>query len=487
LKKMGVLKIIIAIIFFVMMNLSVFFLKPLIACIVISSAVIGLHLLPFWFHKKKRGEHTADETLAQSPSHEELRRDIDDILAYSDALFLELSALLPDESRDFLGKEELHGRIRERMENPDIQKEYTSFRHEILDNLFRMIRERMGTLSEALSEKIDENSYTAFMVQFEFLGEILNRLLLASHSNIDRTMEPLSREIFEIQKNTNIFLKDIMNWKEDLTDSENHRGFTEIEERYQLQIKNFQHLHGMITEVYKKAGDNLSAIVRIFDKINENVSGIKDIASNIKTLSLNASVEAARAGSYGKGFKVIANEVKVLSDNTSEFLENITGVLRKTHSYIRDGESAFSNGSEKISAQLDYQVELCRDVQRQFGIFQNDFFRIFNSASGNAEKIFSHIENINPVFQMQDLIVQELENTSLIIQSLLDQHKTLCRTTVEKAADEERTALQNNFVSDIEKIITTDREVDILREAVDKFGLKRRVEIKKGKQEIELF
>ncbi len=67
--------------------------------------------------------------------------------------------------------------------------------------------------------------------------------------------------------------------------------------------------------------DDAAASVReIADLVSENAN----IAAQIKLISLNASIEAARAGVQGRGFSVIASEIRELADRTAEITENIS-------------------------------------------------------------------------------------------------------------------------------------------------------------------
>ncbi len=64
------------------------------------------------------------------------------------------------------------------------------------------------------------------------------------------------------------------------------------------------------------------------EKTDEMTRAVNKITQQIKILGLNANIEAARAGEHGRGFSVVATEVQKMSDSTSEFASQISGLLK---------------------------------------------------------------------------------------------------------------------------------------------------------------
>jgi len=83
-------------------------------------------------------------------------------------------------------------------------------------------------------------------------------------------------------------------------------------------------------------------------RIDSMVSLIKDIASRVNVLALNAVIEATQAGEYGKGFMVVANEIRKLAGTTRESTREITDMIHLVKSDIDQIGRVMSDGLERI-------------------------------------------------------------------------------------------------------------------------------------------
>lgn len=106
--------------------------------------------------------------------------------------------------------------------------------------------------------------------------------------------------------------------------------------------------------------------------MNGVIKLIQEIASQINLLSLNATIEASRAGEAGRGFTVVASEIKTLSGQTATATENIARQIAElqdvsrsvdaTMTGITGGISALHEASAVLSSAIEEQLAMTRSI-----------------------------------------------------------------------------------------------------------------------------
>jgi len=94
----------------------------------------------------------------------------------------------------------------------------------------------------------------------------------------------------------------------------------------------------------QQAGEGIEALNAQSQVIGSIVKTISGIAEQTNLLALNAAIEAARAGEQGRGFAVVADEVRQLASRTSKATEEIVGVVRRNQDMARDAVSLMTDG-----------------------------------------------------------------------------------------------------------------------------------------------
>ncbi len=116
------------------------------------------------------------------------------------------------------------------------------------------------------------------------------------------------------------------------------------------------------TEILEKVEETILAIKAQSDKIRETISIIVDIAEQINLLSLNASIEAARAGDHGKGFAVVADEVGKLANLTGDSIKGIEEVLRQSEEKTTAGVDIIKQASSNIKEMINQMLASSKEI-----------------------------------------------------------------------------------------------------------------------------
>ena len=126
--------------------------------------------------------------------------------------------------------------------------------------------------------------------------------------------------------------------------------------------KGHQVVSEAIASIQSLAGeiDNASQVIERLAADSQDIGSvldvIKGIAEQTNLLALNAAIEAARAGEQGRGFAVVADEVRTLASRTQESTDEIQQTIEKLQARAREAVTAMQAGSERANGSLG-QVE----------------------------------------------------------------------------------------------------------------------------------
>jgi methyl-accepting chemotaxis protein len=185
-----------------------------------------------------------------------------------------------------------------------------------------------------------------------------------------------------------------------------------------------------IAEVVKQSADTVQALGKSSDQIGEIVQVIDDIADQTNLLALNAAIEAARAGEQGRGFAVVADEVRKLAERTTKATKEIAGMIRQIQKDTNGAVESMNRGT--------VEVEKGRTLAEQSGISLKEIIsgaeKVVDVAtqvaaaseeqSNASEQISKNIESISSVTQESAAGTQQIaraaEDLNRLTQNLQD-------------------------------------------------------------------
>jgi len=199
-----------------------------------------------------------------------------------------------------------------------------------------------------------------------------------------------------------------------------------------------QTINGMnkIEEVVSRSADTVHELGKSSDQIGEIAQVIDDIADQTNLLALNAAIEAARAGEQGRGFAVVADEVRKLAERTTKATKEIADMIKKIQNDTNGAVESMQRGKEEVEKGKQFALKAGDSLNEIITGADSVVDLVTQVAaaseeqSSTAEEISKNIESINNVIhesangiQQIALASEDLNRLTINLQEIVSQFK----------------------------------------------------------------
>lgn len=214
---------------------------------------------------------------------------------------------------------------------------------------------------------------------------------------------------------------------------ENISALSEISDEANVSFNKMVDSSAKVSDNFNIVLDSINSVTGKFSGIDTFIKSITDIASKLNILSFNASIEAARAGESGKGFSVVAQEVRALAGVTKESSKDILSALEN----IRQELSGIINISKLSVSALEDQT-----------LASNTATEAFLSVKFYVEEV---VDSINEVHKASAETQELKDKSSKEIYSIAQNSEHILSTVQEITSSvEEQSASVDKSVSMVE-------------------------------------